>query len=120
MKNTKAVMRLARHNRIRARMKPDKERLRVVVHPSLNNFSAQVVDDINKKTILSLSTFNKEIKQRIQTRGNVKAAEAFGIIFAEKAKEKGIKKIIFDRAGYLYHGKVKVFAESLRKAGLDF
>ena len=93
---------------------------RLIVHRSLKNISAQIIDDTSNKTIFSLSTQDNEVKQKFPCAGNVKAAEFFGEVFARKAKEKGIIKIVFDRAGYLYHGRIKTFAESLRKAGLEF
>jgi large subunit ribosomal protein L18 len=93
---------------------------RLVVKRSLYNLAAQVVDDTTKKTLFSLSTMNKEVKSKFPSGGNVKAAEFFGQVFAQKAKEKGISRIIFDRAGYLYHGRVKAFADALRKGGLEF
>ncbi len=96
------------------------EKPRLVVKRSLNNLSAIVINDAENKVIFSFSTANKEFKQKVKNSGNVKAAEIFGQIFSEKAKEKGITKIIFDRAGYLYHGRVKKFAEALRKGGLEF
>ncbi|MDD5431924.1 MAG: 50S ribosomal protein L18 [Candidatus Omnitrophica bacterium] len=120
MKNKKELSRLKRHHRIKVRMFGTIEKPRLVIHRSLNNFSAQVVDDANKKTIFSLSGNNKEIKQKLATCGNIKAAQFLGELFAQKAKQKGISKIIFDRAGYLYHGRVKAFAEALRKGGLEF
>lgn len=67
-----------------------------------------------------MSTLDKEIKQKFASAGNVKAAEIFGQLFAQRAKDKGINKIIFDRAGYLYHGRIKTFAETLRKSGMEF
>lgn len=67
-----------------------------------------------------MSTLDKEIKQKFASAGNVKAAEIFGQLFAQRAKDKGINKIIFDRAGYLYHGRIKAFAETLRKSGMEF
>jgi large subunit ribosomal protein L18 len=93
---------------------------RLVIQRSLQNFTAQVIDDSASKTLFSLSTMDKVVKQKFPTAGNIKAAEVFGQVFAQKAKEKGISKIIFDRAGYLYHGRVKAFAEALRKGGLEF
>jgi len=70
--------------------------------------------------VLSFSSLNKELRKKIPGAGDVKSAEIFGECFAAKAKEKGIVKIVFDRSGYLYHGRVKAFADSLRKAGLEF
>jgi len=93
---------------------------RLVAHRSLKNFSAQIVDDSVKKVMFSLSTSDKKIKQKFPKAGNVKAAELFGQAFAAAVKEKGINKIIFDRAGYLYHGRIKTFADALRKGGLEF
>lgn len=90
------------------------------MYRSLKNLCAQVIDDTKNRTIFSLSTSDKDIKQKLPCGGNVKAAQLFGEVFASKAKEKGITKIIFDRAGYLYHGRIKAFAEALRKGGLEF
>lgn len=96
------------------------ERPRLIVHRSLKNISAQVVDDTSNKTLFSLSSVNKEIRQKFPSAGNIKSAEFFGEVFARKAKEKGITRVTFDRAGYLYHGRIKVFADALRKNGLEF
>ena len=96
------------------------EKPRLVVHRSLKNLYAQVIDDINNKTLLSLSTNDKKIKDKFPYGGNIKAAELFGNVFSQMIKDKGITQIIFDRAGYLYHGRIKAFAESLRKGGLKF
>ena len=93
---------------------------RLVVKRSLYNLAAQVIDDSANKTLFSLSTIDKDIKTKFPSGGNIKAAQALGQAFAQKAKEKGISKIIFDRAGYLYHGRVKAFAEALREGGLEF
>jgi len=90
------------------------------MYRSLKNLCVQVIDDTKNKTIFSLSTSDKEIKQKLPGGGNVKAAQLFGEVFAIKAKEKGITRIVFDRAGYLYHGRIKAFAEALRKGGLEF
>lgn len=92
---------------------------RLMLHRSLKNLSAQVIDDAQNKMLFSLSTLDKEVKQRFPSSGNLKAAEFFGEVFARRVKEKGITKIIFDRAGYLYHGRVKAFADALRKGGLE-
>jgi len=120
MNNKKELTRIKRHNRIKLRMSGTKAKPRLVIRRSLKNFYAQLIDDAERKAIFSLSTLNKEIKQSFPNCGNIKTAEAFGQIFASRAKEKGFSKIIFDRAGYLYHGRVKVFADALRKGGLEF
>lgn len=120
MGTKKEISRLKRHRRIRLRMTGTLERPRLVVHRSLKNLSAQVVDDTVNKTLFFLSTSAKEIKEKCPAGGNIKAAQLFGEIFSKKLIEKGITKIIFDRAGYLYHGRIKAFVENLRKGGLEF
>jgi len=120
MKNKKEILRQKRHRSIRLRMAGDSDKPRLIVKRSLKNMHAQVIDDTKQKILFSLSTFDKEIKQKFPCAGNIKAAEFFGEVFARKAKEKGISKIVFDRAGYLYHGRIKAFADNLRKGGLVF
>jgi len=91
-----------------------------VVRRSLKNFHAEIIDDSTHSCLLSLSTVNKEVKEKNHSGGNIKAAAALGAAFSSKLKAKGFSKIIFDRAGYLYHGRVKAFADALRKGGLEF
>ena len=112
--------RLKRHRRILLKMHGTSARPRLVIHRTLKNLSAQLIDDVASKTLFSLSTLDKEVRQNFSSAGNVKTAEFFGQVFAQGAKEKRITKIIFDRAGYLYHGRIKAFAEALRKGGLEF
>jgi len=102
------------------RMRGTNQLPRLVVRRSEKNFFVQVMDDTCNKSLFSLSTLDKEIRQKFPICANLKAAEYFGQVFAQRAKEKGIEKIIFDRAGYLYHGRIKTFAEALRKGGLQF
>jgi large subunit ribosomal protein L18 len=120
MKNKRELMRIKRHNKIKMRMHGTSEKPRLVVHRSLKHFSAALVDDSKNISILSLSTLDKEIRQQFKTCGSVKSAQVLGQAYANKLKEKGVTKIIFDRAGYLYHGRIKAFAEALRKGGLEF
>lgn len=120
MKNKKGQSRLKRHRRIRLRMLGTGERPRLIINRSLKNLSAQLIDDTKDKTLFSLSTLDKGIRQKFSGAGNIKAAQLFAEIFAGRLKEKGITKIIFDRCGYLYHGRIKAFAENLRKGGLEF
>jgi len=120
MKNKKELVRLKRHRRIRLRMFGTHQRPRLIVHRTLKNLSAQIIDDSENKTVFSLSTFDKEIKDKFANAGNVKSAAFFGEVFARRAKEKGVGKVVFDRAGYLYQGRIRAFAEALRKAGLEF
>jgi len=120
MKNKKEALRIRRQRHLRVRISGTAEKPRLVVHRSLKNMNAQVIDDVAGKTLFSLSTVSKEIKQKFPKAGNLKAAGIFGETFARMAKEKGITKVVFDRAGYLYHGRIKVFAENARKGGLVF
>ena len=116
----KEELRLKRHKRIKMRMLGTQEKPRLVVHRSLKNISAQVIDDTVGKVLFSLSTKDKAIKQKFVKGGDLKSAVLFGELFSIMAKEKGYSKVIFDRAGYLYHGRVKFFAEALRKGGMEF
>lgn len=120
MKDKKELLRIKRHRRIRLRMQGTLVKPRLFVHRSLKNIEAQIIDDTQNKILLSGSTADKQIKQKFASSGNIKASEVFGEIFAKKAIEKGISEIVFDRAGYLYHGRIKAFAEALRKGGLKF
>lgn len=120
MKNRREIARIKRHKRIRIRLIGTAEKPRLVINRSLKNLSGQVIDDTNNKTLFSLSTQDKEVKNKITLKGNIKAAVILGEELAKKAKEKGVSQVVFDRAGYLYHGRVKAFAESLRKGGLVF
>jgi large subunit ribosomal protein L18 len=118
--NRKEESRLKRHRRIRLRISGTENRPRLIVKRSLKNLFAQVIDDSKNKILFSLSTLDKEVKQNFSQARNIKAAGFFGEVFARRAKEKGIGKIVFDRTGYLYHGRIKAFAEALRKGGLEF
>ncbi len=116
----KELIRIKRHRRLRLRIIGTMQRPRLSVHRSLTNLYGQVIDDSSNQTLFSLSTRDKEIKAKFPYGGNIKAATFFGEVFSRKAREKGITSIIFDRGGYLYHGRVKAFAEALRKGGLVF
>ncbi|MDD2679902.1 MAG: 50S ribosomal protein L18 [Candidatus Omnitrophica bacterium] len=118
--NKKELSRLKRHRRIKMKMQGTRVKPRLVVRRSINNLSAQIIDDTENKVLFSYSSANKEFKQKASGSGNVKSAQAFGEAFSRLAKEKGISNIIFDRAGYLYHGRIKAFAEALRKGGMEF
>ena len=109
-----------RHQRIRKHLQGTNERPRLCVHRSLKNLQAQIIDDIHKKVILGLSTLDKDLRARVKNGGNVNAASILGEALAQKAQAKGIKKVCFDRGGYLYHGRIKAFAEAARKGGLEF
>ncbi|MBL7069962.1 MAG: 50S ribosomal protein L18 [Candidatus Omnitrophica bacterium] len=116
----KIALRIKRHKRIKTRMRGDAQRPRLVIRRSLKHFHGEVIDDTAARCLFSLSTTSKEIKQKVHSGGNIKAAAALGEIFSTKLKAKGFSRIVFDRAGYLYHGRVKAFADALRKGGLEF
>jgi large subunit ribosomal protein L18 len=104
------------HTRIRRKLAGTAERPRLAVHRSLNHIYAQVIDDQAGVTLVSASTLSLKVK----TGGNVNAAKEIGKAVAERAKEKGITKVVFDRGGYLYHGRIKALADAAREAGLEF
>ncbi|MBP6919584.1 MAG: 50S ribosomal protein L18 [Candidatus Omnitrophica bacterium] len=118
--NNKVQLRMKRHRHIRRRMSGTTEVPRLVVRRSLSNMYAQLIDDVKAHVLLSASTNDGALKSQLPYRGNIKAAAAFGEMFAKKAIDKGFTKVVFDRAGYLYHGRVKSFADSARKGGLQF
>ncbi|MCU0665817.1 MAG: 50S ribosomal protein L18 [Candidatus Omnitrophica bacterium] len=118
--NKKEVLRLKRHKRIRQRVSGTKEMPRLVVRRSLNNLSAQAIDDVNNRVLAACSTSDKDLKAKIPSGGNIKASNVLGETLSAELKSKGIERIVFDRAGYLYHGRIKAFADSLRKGGIKF
>ncbi len=105
--------------RIRKNMSGTNQRPRLSVFRSNRQISVQVIDDINSSTLVSVSSLNKEVAEKKDI-NKKQQAELVGKLLAEKALEKGIKKVVFDRNGYLYHGRVKSLAESARKSGLKF
>ena len=111
-------MRLERHNRIRKDLKGTAERPRLSVFRSNANITAQIIDDEKGVTLVSASTLEKELK--ITNGGNVEAAKIIGAEIAKRAKKVKITKVVFDRGGYLYHGRVKALAEAARENGLEF
>jgi len=106
------------HERIRKKILGTPERPRLNVYRSLNHIYVQLIDDLAGVTLVSASSANKKGEKR--TGGNVAAAKAVGKAIAERAKAKGISKIVFDRGGYIYHGRVKALADAAREAGLQF
>ncbi len=111
-------MRLERHKRIRENLHGTAERPRLNVFRSNANITAQVIDDDKGITLVSASTLEKELK--ITNGGNVEAAKKIGELIAKRAKDAKITKVVFDRGGYLYHGRVKALAEAARENGLEF
>ena len=96
----------------------NKGKLRISVTKSLNNLSAQIIDDKTMKTLVSVSSIEKELKSK--SKKKIEASALLGEVLAKRAKEKKIDKVYFDRGSYKYHGRIKKFAESLRKNGLEF
>jgi large subunit ribosomal protein L18 len=107
------------HDRIRKKMQGTAERPRLNVYRSLNHIYAQVIDDLHGKTLVSASTAEGKKEDR-RTGGNVAAAKSVGKTIAERARSKGVTKVVFDRGGYIYHGRVKALADAAREAGLQF
>lgn len=113
------VIRKRVHSRIRGKMSGTAERPRLNVYRSLNHIYTQLIDDQTGVTLVSASSKGKKTEEKAYG-GNVAAAKLVGKLIAERAQEKGIKRIVFDRGGYLYHGRVKALAEAAREAGLEF
>lgn len=116
----KRKARLRRHKRIRKKIFGTSERPRLFVFRSLRHIYAHLIDDTQGKTLLTVSTLSSELKAELKTGGNIEAARKVGKLLGEKAKEKGITKVVFDRGGYKYHGRVKALADAAREAGLEF
>ena len=120
MRKKRTKQRELRHKRLRKKIFGTREKPRLCVYRSLKNFSAQLVDDTKGETILLLSTFSKSAKDSINYGGNIKSAESLGKLFAQEAKNKGVTKVVFDKGGRFFHGRIKAFADSARKEGLVF
>ena len=120
MKKSKNTIRLKRHWRLRKNINGTAERPRLNVFRSLNNIYAQVIDDQNGVTLVSASSLDKEIKGQNVGGGNAEGAKLVGALVAKRAIEKGITTVVFDRGGYIYHGRVAALAEAAREAGLKF
>ena len=116
-KEAKSVARVRRHQRVREKVSGTPECPRLSVFRSNKNIVAQVIDDVAGKTIVSASTMDKEVKTK---QSNIEAAKEVGELIAKRAIKAGIKNVVFDRGGYIYHGKVQALAEAAREAGLEF
>ncbi|MGL5440285.1 MAG: 50S ribosomal protein L18 [Filifactoraceae bacterium] len=112
--------RVARHQRIRKSVNGTSERPRMNVFRSTNNIYVQFIDDEKRITLAAASTLDKEIKDAVSHTGNVEAAKKVGELAAKRAIEKGIKAVVFDRGGYIYHGRIQAVADGAREAGLEF
>lgn len=118
-KLSKNSNRKARHLRVRKKLSGTPERPRLSVYKSNANIYAQIIDDVNGVTLVSASTIDKELSGE-KLSANVESAKKVGSLVAKRALDKGIKSVVFDRSGYIYHGKVKELAQSAREAGLEF
>jgi len=108
------------HDRVRTKVSGAIERPRLCVYRSLGHIYAQVIDDRNGKTLVSASSVDGETKKNLKGGGNIAAAKVIGKAVAERAKAAGVQKVVFDRGGYKYHGRVKALADAAREAGLQF
>lgn len=120
MAESKKEGRQRRHTRTRKKVIGTSDRLRLSVYRSLNNIYAQIIDDSKGNTVVTASSLDKALKSEKLHKGNIRTAKLVGELIAKRALEKGIKKIVFDRSGYLYHGSIKALAEASREAGLEF
>ncbi len=119
-KQNRNEIRLRKHVRVRKKVTGTTERPRLNVFRSLKNIYVQIIDDSTGNTLVSASTLDAALKGKVAYGGNKEAAKEVGKLIAAKAVEKGIKQVVFDRGGYIYHGRVKELADAAREAGLDF
>lgn len=112
--------RIRKHARVRKKLSGTAERPRLNVFRSLTNIYAQIIDDTTGTTLAAASSIDSALKGKLKFGGNKEAATQVGKLIAERATEKGIKLVVFDRGGYIYHGRVKELAEAAREAGLEF
>jgi large subunit ribosomal protein L18 len=119
-KPDKDAVRKRRHYRIRRRLTGTQVRPRLNVFRSEQHIYAQVIDDVAGRTIVSASTVEKNVREQVKHGNTVEAAQVVGKLVAERAIEKGISAVVFDRGGYLYHGRIQALADAARAIGLDF
>ena len=119
-KESRTKVRENKHKRIRNRFAGTAERPRLAVFRSNNHMYAQIIDDSVGNTLVSACTLQKEVKAELEKTNNVDAAAYLGKVIAERALEKGIKTVVFDRGGFIYQGKIQALADAAREAGLEF
>ena len=119
-KADKNAKRLQRHKRVRRKVFGTPQRPRLCVFRSSNNIYAQIIDDTNRVTLVAASSLDEAVKGAVNHTGNKEAAKLVGEMVAKKAVEKGITEVVFDRGGYIYHGRIKELAEGAREAGLKY
>ncbi len=119
-KKSRQDVRVKKHKKIRNRFSGTAERPRLAVFRSNNHMYAQIIDDTVGNTLVAASTLEKDVKAELEKTNNVDAAAYLGTVIAKRALEKGINTVVFDRGGYIYHGKVAALADAAREAGLEF
>lgn len=119
-KDDRNMLRKRRHVRLRGRVRGEVARPRLAVFRSLSHIYVQVVDDATGKTLATASTLDPEVRGEIKGKKKSEASKAVGLIIARRAQAKGISKVVFDRSGYEYHGRVKALADGAREGGLQF
>ena len=119
-KKSRSVVRVNKHRKLRNRLSGTAECPRLAVFRSNNHMYAQIIDDTVGKTLVSASTLQKDVKAELEKTNTVEAAAYLGTVIGKKAVESGIKEVVFDRGGFVYHGKVKALADAAREAGLKF
>ena len=119
-KKSRSEVRVNKHRKLRNRFSGTAERPRLAVFRSDNHMYAQIIDDTVGNTLVSASTLQKDVKAELEKTNNVEAAAYLGTVIAKKAIEKGITSVVFDRGGFIYHGKIKALADAAREAGLNF
>ncbi|NLP46528.1 MAG: 50S ribosomal protein L18 [Epulopiscium sp.] len=119
-KQSRNSIRIKKHKRMRHYITGTSEKPRLCVFKSDKHMYAQVIDDIQGHTLVAASTLEKDIQSKVKNTSNKEAAALVGEILGQRAKEKGIHQVVFDRGGFVYHGKIKALADAAREAGLDF
>ena len=119
-KKSRSEVRRKKHMKLRNRFSGTAQRPRLAVFRSNNHMYAQIIDDTVGKTLVSASTLQKDVKAELEKTNTVEAAAYLGTVIGKKAVESGIKEVVFDRGGFVYHGKVKALADAAREAGLEF
>ena len=119
-KKSRAEVRAKKHKRLRHYLAGTADRPRLAVFRSNNHMYAQVIDDAAGNTLVSASTLEKEVKSELEKTNDMEAAAYIGTVIAKRALDKGITKVVYDRSGYIYKGKVKALADAAREAGLEF
>ena len=119
-KVSRSKVREEKHRRMRRHIIGTPERPRMAVFRSNNHMYVQIIDDVAKTTLVSASTLQKDVKEKLEKTNDVAAAAYLGTVIAKKAKEAGIKSVVFDRGGFIYQGKIQALADAAREAGLEF